>query len=119
MLSANTAALLLTGLLGWLTFRRIVNPICALETSVKSIAAGDYAVEVPFANATDETGGLARSIEILKQGASAWSQQRWVKSSAATVTGALQGATSLAEFGQRLLSGSSAARRRCGWFLHG
>jgi len=32
-------------------------------------------------------------------------QQRWVKSSAATVTGALQGATSLAEFGQRLLSG--------------
>ena len=32
-------------------------------------------------------------------------EQRWVKSSAARLTGALQGATSLAEFGERLLSG--------------
>ncbi len=45
-------ALLLTGLLGYLTFRRIVKPIQALETSVKSIAAGDYAKEVPFTQAS-------------------------------------------------------------------
>jgi signal transduction histidine kinase/DNA-binding response OmpR family regulator/HPt (histidine-containing phosphotransfer) domain-containing protein len=32
-------------------------------------------------------------------------EQRWVKSSAATLTGDLQGAASLAEFGQRLVSG--------------
>ncbi len=105
MLVANSAALLLTGLLGFLTFRRIVNPIQALESSVKSIAAGDYAKEVPFTAATDETGGLARSIDILKQGAAARDDQRWVKSSAAALTGELQGATSLAEFGQRLVSG--------------
>ena len=53
----------------------------------------------------DEIGGLARSIDVLKQGAAAMEEQRWVKSSAAKLTGALQGATSLAEFGERLLSG--------------
>jgi two-component system, sensor histidine kinase and response regulator len=105
MLMANSAAILLTGLLGFLTFRRIVKPIRALEASVKTIAAGDYAKEVPFTAATDETGGLARSIDILKQGASAMDEQRWVKSSASKLTAELQGATSLPEFGQRLLSG--------------
>jgi len=34
--------------LGFLTFRRIVRPIQALETSVKTIATGDYAKLVPF-----------------------------------------------------------------------
>src|SRR5208283_1362790 len=105
MLVANSLALLVTGLLGLLTFRRIVHPIRALETSVKTIAAGDYAKEVPFTNAADETGGLARSIDILKQGAAAMEGQRWVKSNAAKLTGDLQGAGSFAEFGQRLVSG--------------
>jgi two-component system, sensor histidine kinase and response regulator len=59
----------------------------------------------PFTEATDETGGLARSIEVLKQEATAIDEQRWVKSSASTVIGELQGANSLPEFGQRLLSG--------------
>jgi len=105
MLVANSAALLLTGLLGFLTFRRIVYPIRALETSVKTIAAGDYAKEVPFIQAADETGSLARSIEVLKQGAAAMDGQRWVKSNASKLTGDLQGAASFAEFGQRLVSG--------------
>ena len=42
MLVANAPALLLASLLGFLTFRRIVTPIQALEASVKTIAAGDY-----------------------------------------------------------------------------
>ena len=105
ILAANLAALVLTGLVGFLTFRRIVTPIQALERSVKTVAAGDYTQSVPFTEATDETGGLARSIEVLKQGAAAIDEQRWVKSSASTVIGELQGANSLAEFGQRLLSG--------------
>ena len=105
VLVSNIAAFLLTGLLGFLTFQRIVKPIRALEGSVKTIAAGDYAKEVPFTKATDETGGLARSIDVLKRGASAMDEQRWVKSHTSKITGDLQGATSLAEFGQRLLSG--------------
>src|SRR4030095_158076 len=76
-------ALLLTGVLGFLTLRRIIVPIRALDTSVKTIAAGDYAQKVPFTTAHDETGGLARSIEILKQGAAAMEEQRWVNANAA------------------------------------
>ena len=105
ILLVNLAALLLTGIIGFLTFRRIVNPIQGLERVVKNVAAGDYTQSVPFTEATDETGGLARSIDVLKQGAAAIDEQRWVKSSASTVIGALQGTSSVAEFGQRLLSG--------------
>src|SRR5262249_31794725 len=105
MLAADTAALLLTGLLGFLTLRRIVNPIQGLERSVKTIAGGDYTESVPFTNATDETGVLARSIDVLKQKALEIDEQRWVKASASRIVGELQGATSLAEFGHRLLAG--------------
>jgi two-component system sensor histidine kinase/response regulator len=105
MFIANTVILLAAGVLGFLTFRRIVKPIHALEASVKTIAAGDYAKEVPFTTATDETGGLARSIDVLKQGAAAMDEQRWVKSNASKLTGQLQNTATLAEFGERLLSG--------------
>ena len=79
ILAANVAAILLTALLGFLTFLRIVKPIQALDASVRAIAAGDYGKEVPFTRATDETGGLARSVDVLKQGAAAMDEQRWVK----------------------------------------
>jgi PAS domain S-box-containing protein len=104
MLVANSTALVVTGVLGLLTFRKIVRPIRGLETSVRMIAAGDYTQQVPFTTAQDETGGLARSVEVLKQGAAAMDEQRWVKYSTSKVTGQLQGAASLAEFGQRLVS---------------
>ena len=104
MLVANLTALLVASLLGVLTFRRIVTPIQALDASVKTIAAGDYQKAVPFVRATDETGGLARSIDVLKQGAAAMDEQRWVKSNVSKLTGELQGADSLEEFGRRLLS---------------
>ena len=80
-------------------------PIRALRTSVESIAAGDYLHAVPFTQATDETGALARSIDVLKRGAAAMEDQRWVKANIARLARALQGATSHSEFGQRLLSG--------------
>ena len=105
MFIANTVILLAAGVLGFLTFRRIVKPIHALEASVKTIAGGDYAKEVPFTTATDETGGLARSIDVLKKGAAAMDEQRWLKSNASKLTGELQNAGTLAEFGERLLSG--------------
>jgi signal transduction histidine kinase/DNA-binding response OmpR family regulator/HPt (histidine-containing phosphotransfer) domain-containing protein/CHASE3 domain sensor protein len=104
MLIANSMALLLTAVLGFLTFRRIVNPVRALEASVKTIAAGNYGKAVPFVEATDETGGLARSIDVLKQGAATTDQQRWVKANVSRLTGNLQRATSLTEFGDSLLS---------------
>ena len=96
ILVANSSVILVTGLLGFFTFRRIVGPIRALETSVKTIAAGNFAQDVPFTLAADETGELARSINVLKRGATAMEEQRWIKSTAAKLTGELQGAASLA-----------------------
>ena len=105
LLIAVIVALAFSGILGFLTFRRIVHPIRALETSVKSIAGGNYTQAVPFTQATDETGELARSIDVLKHGAAAMEEQRWVKTNTGKLTASLQGAASLAEFGQRLISG--------------
>ncbi len=97
--------MLVSGILGFLTFRKIVHPIQGLQRSVQAIAAGDYLHTVPFTSATDETGALARSIDVLKTGAAAMEEQRWVKSNIAKLAGAIQGAASIDEFGERLLSG--------------
>jgi two-component system, sensor histidine kinase and response regulator len=105
LLIAIGLAMILSSLLGLFTFRRIVLPVQALQTSVESITAGNYMNPVPFMQATDETGALARSIDVLKRGAASMEEQRWVKSNAAKLTSELQGATSLPEFGQRLVSG--------------
>src|SRR5262249_38067747 len=44
------------------------------------------------------------SVQVLKQSAEAMAEHRWVSASAATLVGGLSGATTLAEFGRRLLS---------------
>ncbi|HSU52849.1 MAG TPA: PAS domain S-box protein, partial [Candidatus Dormibacteraeota bacterium] len=102
---ATCTAVLLTALLGFLTFRRIVQPIHALGASVKAIAAGEYSQEVPFTSAADETGGLARSINVLKEGAAAMDMQRWVKSNVSRLTSELQVTATIAEFGKQFVSG--------------
>jgi signal transduction histidine kinase/DNA-binding response OmpR family regulator/HPt (histidine-containing phosphotransfer) domain-containing protein/CHASE3 domain sensor protein len=105
LLLAIGIVMLLSALLGIFTFRRIVLPVQSLQTSVESIASGNYTNPVPFTQATDETGALARSIDVLKQGAASMEEQRWIKTNIAELTGALQSAESHSEFAQRLLSG--------------
>jgi PAS domain S-box-containing protein len=105
LLYAVGLGILLTGLLGFLTFRRIVYPIRALQSSVESIAGGDYAQAVPYIQANDETGVLARSVDVLKQGAAAMEEQRWRNANVAKLSAQLQGATSFPVFGERFLSG--------------
>ena len=97
-------ALALSSALGALTFRRIVRPIRSLQSSVEAIAGGDYQRAVPFTKASDETGELARAVDVLKQGAMAMDEQRWIKTHAAQITGQLQGAATLDAFGSRLVS---------------
>src|SRR5204862_8180638 len=90
--------------LGIATFHRIAHPIRGLESAVTAIAAGDYGMAVPSTDTRDEIGSLARSIEILAQGAAKMEEQRWVKANVAALGASLQGTISLDEFGQRLLS---------------
>jgi signal transduction histidine kinase/CheY-like chemotaxis protein/CHASE3 domain sensor protein len=102
---AVVMALAVTGLLGFFTYRRIVRPLHGLQRSVEAIAKGDYAQMVPFTGETDETGSLARSVDVLKGGAAAMEEQRWINGHAARLASELQGATTFPELGQRLLSG--------------
>jgi methyl-accepting chemotaxis protein len=94
----------ITAALAFWTFQRIVVPLQEVETSVKAIAGGDYSQKVPFTCSSNEIGSLARSVDVLKKSAEATAEHRWVSASAGAVTTGLQGATSLAEFGRRLLS---------------
>jgi two-component system sensor histidine kinase/response regulator len=105
LLFAVGLALVLSLTLGWWTFRRIAHPVRALQSSVESIANGDYTLAVPHTRARDEIGALARAIEVLKKGAAGMEDQRWVKAGSAKLSSDLQGADSLEEFGRRLLSG--------------
>jgi PAS domain S-box-containing protein len=106
LILAVGAAMLLSGALGYFTFRRIVHPIRGLQTTVKSIAAGDYTQAVPFTTSAGETGDLARSIAVLKQGAAETAEQRWVKANVAKLAASMQRASSVQEFGEHLLSGT-------------
>src|SRR5204863_62135 len=68
LLLAVLLALALSATLGLVTYRRIVRPLHGLQTSVETIAKGDFAQAVPFTHEVDETGSLARSVEVLKLG---------------------------------------------------
>ena len=105
MLSCIFLALGMAGLLGIRTFRRIVHPVRALQSSLEAIAAGDYSQSIPFTGEKDELGGLARSVEVLKAGAAATDEQGWIKSNTAAISGDLQEAATLEAFGKCLLSG--------------
>jgi len=98
------AAFGLSIVLGLATYWGIVGPLNALQRSVEAIAGGDYGQTVPFTRRTGPTGALARSVDILKSGAAAMEEQRWVKANAARIVAELQSATTFAELGQRVLS---------------
>ena len=92
MAAAAGLALIVSALVGLVTFQRIVGPIRGLQKSVNAIARGDYAQEIPSTKAADETGDLARAIDVLKQGAAAMEEQRWVKPDTAKITADSAGA---------------------------
>jgi PAS domain S-box-containing protein len=105
LLTATLVGVLLSGILGYITFRKIVQPIRGLQVSVKSIADGNYQESIPYTESAGETGDLARSIAVLKDGAAQTADQRWIKTNVARITNTLQRTESLPDFGERLLSG--------------
>ena len=102
--AAITSMTLAVGWLGWLLYRQTVPPILSLRSSVESIAQGNYAQAVPFTESTDETGQLARSIDILKHTAGSTEDERWIKARVAHLVATLEGALTADEFGARLLA---------------
>jgi signal transduction histidine kinase/DNA-binding response OmpR family regulator len=103
ILFSGLAALLGAALLGFITYRSVVNPLRMLQTWVEAITRGEYEKEI-FLVGNDETAALAGSIRLLKKEAEAMDGQRRVKSVIAEITGQLQGASTYQEFGRILVS---------------
>ena len=71
LVATITGMLIAVTWLGILLFRQTIPPLWGLRAAVESIAKGDYVRTVPHTEANDETGYLARSIEVLKRTAGA------------------------------------------------
>ncbi|WP_375599147.1 methyl-accepting chemotaxis protein [Devosia sp. Naph2] len=59
--------LVVMGLIGLLASRLLTRPIPRLAQTMDAIAAGDYAVEVPFVDRGNEIGAMARAVEVFRE----------------------------------------------------
>ncbi len=101
---ASLGSLLVVGLIGVSAARRIVQPLQALSHSVRRIADGDYDAPVPHRDSPDESGELARAVDVLKREAAQLAQRRRAKEYVAMTFAGLQGANSVEEFARRFVS---------------
>jgi len=62
-------ALLLAGAIAFLTQRSITRPIGALTSALNRMAVGDLTAIVPEVDRSDETGKIARAVEVLRAAA--------------------------------------------------
>ena len=59
--------LVVMGVIGLLASRLLTRPIPRLAQTMNAIAAGDYAVEVPFVERGNEIGAMARAVEVFRE----------------------------------------------------
>ena len=60
------AAVVLGGLLAWLTGRGISRPVVRMCTAMRALAGGDKSVEVPGVGRKDEIGQMADTVQVFK-----------------------------------------------------
>jgi methyl-accepting chemotaxis protein len=63
----GSGALLVLGLLGYLASRMLMSPVPRLAQTMRTIAAGDYSVDVPYTARKNEVGEMARSVEVFRE----------------------------------------------------
>jgi len=70
--TVSTAAMILAvvavSILAYLIVHSITKPLAALTGAMRSLAGGDKTIAVPGGAARDETGEMARALEVLKDG---------------------------------------------------
>jgi len=62
-------ALLLAGVTAVLLSRMVGKPVSALESAMRSLAAGDLSTDVPYAGNRDDIGAMARAVQVFKDNA--------------------------------------------------
>jgi signal transduction histidine kinase len=104
-----TLILLVIGLSGSIGFGLLVSlsirrPMDNLTASVENLAAGRLGITVPHTDYTNEVGVMAKSIQVLQQGAKVLEIQHWVKNHASAIFAEMQQANNMVELAQRFLS---------------
>ncbi|HET6267527.1 MAG TPA: response regulator, partial [Acidobacteriota bacterium] len=84
--------------------RKVVNPLAQINTNLSDLIARKKDARIGYQGEQSEIGEVARSIEKYRVTVEEADQQRWVKTSIAEMSDALQGAEQPDEFGRRLLS---------------
>ena len=100
-------ALLVCGLIGgaifvWLISISLSHPLNDLRQCIEELALGRLDVSVPHADYHNEIGSIAKSVNVLQQGAQSMEVQRWVKQGLADIDQALQSVASFEDFGNTL-----------------
>ena len=67
LLAVGAAVLVVLGGLGLLLARRLMSPVPRLASTMKTIAAGDYAAQVPYTTRGNEVGEMARAVEVFRE----------------------------------------------------
>ena len=65
-ISFGVAGVLLASLLAWFIGRSVSKPIVEMTETMQKMAAGDLSVQIPSTHLHDETGEMARAVEVFK-----------------------------------------------------
>ena len=69
VIGAGVGLLLAFGILGWIAFGQIAQPLWRMTLEMTKLAGGDLDISVVGAGRTDEVGGLAKSLVVFKDNA--------------------------------------------------
>ena len=69
VVGAGVGLLLAFGILGWIAFGQIAQPLWRMTLEMTKLAGGDLDISVVGAGRTDEVGGLAKSLVVFKDNA--------------------------------------------------
>ncbi len=89
---------------GVLIARSIRQPTDRIRAVVEELAKGKLDETVPHTDYPNETGDLARAIEVLQTEARQMETQRWIKTHIGTISGELQEISRFTDLAQRFLS---------------
>ncbi|HEY0914120.1 MAG TPA: CHASE3 domain-containing protein, partial [Solimonas sp.] len=86
----------------WAVARTVTRPVTQLTSLMSRLSSGETDVEIPYRGHGDEIGALARGLEVFRRSTVDLAGREWIKTELSELSVALQGCTTLAEFGEKL-----------------
>jgi signal transduction histidine kinase/CheY-like chemotaxis protein len=101
---SSLSLLLIMAIAGWRMYRGIINPIRSLKTSIEGIAGGNYQLAVPFITSENDSGALARAVEVLKNRVAALDRERQVETTADELSNGIHRCNNYRELAEKSLA---------------